>query len=54
MITGLEDTLVSVNHWRAKFAEAKSVLIVGGGAVGTELAGEIKECVCKDIIRLAR
>ncbi|TRM61616.1 hypothetical protein BD626DRAFT_584561 [Schizophyllum amplum] len=30
-------------HWREKIAAAKSVTLVGGGSVGIELAGEIKE-----------
>ncbi|PVG00793.1 FAD/NAD(P)-binding domain-containing protein [Serendipita vermifera] len=32
-----------LDDWREKFATAKSVVIVGGGAVGTELAGEVRE-----------
>ncbi|KAL1676316.1 hypothetical protein EV122DRAFT_291979 [Schizophyllum commune] len=30
-------------HWRGQIKDAKSVTIVGGGAVGVEFAGEIKE-----------
>ncbi|KDQ12062.1 hypothetical protein BOTBODRAFT_162259 [Botryobasidium botryosum FD-172 SS1] len=32
-----------INGWREKFANAKEVVIVGGGAVGVELAGEIAD-----------
>lgn len=39
----LEETIGSVTSWRSKFAKAKSVLIIGGGSVGAELAGEIRE-----------
>jgi len=31
-----------IENWHRKFAEAKSIVIVGGGAVGIEFAGEIK------------
>ncbi|OJA19575.1 NADH dehydrogenase FAD-containing subunit [Rhizopogon vesiculosus] len=37
------DVLPFVNAWRHKFSEAKHVVIVGGGAVGIELAGEVKD-----------
>ncbi|KAG1754878.1 uncharacterized protein EDB91DRAFT_1193390 [Suillus paluster] len=37
------DVLPFVNGWRQKFAKANHVLIVGGGAVGIELAGEVKD-----------
>jgi NADH dehydrogenase FAD-containing subunit len=32
-----------VKSWREKFRDAKHVLFVGGGAVGIELAGEVKD-----------
>ncbi|TFK65078.1 FAD/NAD(P)-binding domain-containing protein, partial [Pluteus cervinus] len=32
-----------VTDWRKKFAEAQDIVLVGGGAVGIELAGEIKD-----------
>ncbi|KAI0076565.1 FAD/NAD-P-binding domain-containing protein [Panus rudis PR-1116 ss-1] len=32
-----------VSDWRRKYANAKHVVIIGGGAVGIETAGEIKE-----------
>ncbi|KAF9245795.1 FAD/NAD(P)-binding domain-containing protein [Melanogaster broomeanus] len=37
------DMLPHVNAWREKFASAKHVVLAGGGAVGIELAGEIKD-----------
>ncbi|KAG2350794.1 FAD/NAD(P)-binding domain-containing protein [Suillus weaverae] len=37
------DVLPFVNAWRQKFAKANHVVIVGGGAVGIELAGEVKD-----------
>lgn len=37
------DVLPFVNSWRQKFAKANHVVIVGGGAVGLELAGEVKD-----------
>jgi NADH dehydrogenase FAD-containing subunit len=39
-----EEALQSINEWRARFKAAKSVILVGGGAVGIELAGELKDC----------
>lgn len=36
-----EEVREHVKLWRERFARAKNVLIVGGGAVGIELAGEI-------------
>ncbi|KAG2076890.1 FAD/NAD(P)-binding domain-containing protein [Suillus decipiens] len=38
-----DDVLPFVNAWRQKFARANHVVIVGGGAVGIELAGEVKD-----------
>lgn len=32
-----------LKEWRDKYARAKSILLVGGGAVGVETAGEIKD-----------
>ncbi|KAK7451038.1 hypothetical protein VKT23_012713 [Stygiomarasmius scandens] len=41
---GDRDTLLNyISQKRQEFARAKEVLIVGGGAVGIELAGEIKD-----------
>ncbi|KAG1813307.1 uncharacterized protein BJ212DRAFT_1367735 [Suillus subaureus] len=38
-----DDVLPFVTAWRHKFAKANHVVIVGGGAVGIELAGEVKD-----------
>ncbi|KAF9225465.1 FAD/NAD(P)-binding domain-containing protein [Gyrodon lividus] len=38
-----KDVLPHVNAWRDKFANAKHVVLAGGGAVGIELAGELKD-----------
>lgn len=32
-----------LNEWRARFKNAKHVLLIGGGTVGAEIAGEIKD-----------
>ncbi|KAF8178481.1 hypothetical protein BJ912DRAFT_983962 [Pholiota molesta] len=32
-----------INSWRSRFAKAENIVLVGGGAVGLELAGEIKD-----------
>ncbi|KAF9471447.1 FAD/NAD(P)-binding domain-containing protein [Pholiota conissans] len=32
-----------LNTWRSRFAKAENIVLVGGGAVGLELAGEIKD-----------
>ncbi|KAF9471448.1 FAD/NAD(P)-binding domain-containing protein [Pholiota conissans] len=32
-----------LNSWRSRFAKAENIVLVGGGAVGLELAGEIKD-----------
>ncbi|KAG1885490.1 hypothetical protein F4604DRAFT_1918187 [Suillus subluteus] len=37
-----DDVLPFVHAWRQQFAKANHVVIVGGGAVGIELAGEVK------------
>ncbi|KAI9570266.1 hypothetical protein HD554DRAFT_396054 [Boletus coccyginus] len=37
------EVLPHVHTWRNKFANAKHVVIVGGGALGIELAGELKD-----------
>jgi len=37
------DVLPFVNAWRKRFSQAKHVVIIGGGAVGIELAGELKD-----------
>jgi NADH dehydrogenase FAD-containing subunit len=34
-----------LDTWREKFASARSIVLVGAGAVGTELAGEIRDFV---------
>ena len=36
-------TQAYLNVWRHKFSLAKDVVLIGGGAVGMELAGEIKD-----------
>ncbi|KIM19856.1 hypothetical protein M408DRAFT_30862, partial [Serendipita vermifera MAFF 305830] len=36
-------SLLAANTWRERIASAKSIVLVGGGAVGTELAGEISD-----------
>jgi NADH dehydrogenase FAD-containing subunit len=38
-----KDVLPHVNAWREKFANAKHIVLAGGGAVGIELAGELKD-----------
>lgn len=38
-----DDVLPFVNAWRQKFAKANHVVLIGGGAVGIELAGEVKD-----------
>ncbi|KDQ63257.1 hypothetical protein JAAARDRAFT_29276 [Jaapia argillacea MUCL 33604] len=40
---GAEELDEHVSSWRKKFHDAKHVVIGGGGAVGLELAGEIKD-----------
>ncbi|KAI0770726.1 FAD/NAD-P-binding domain-containing protein [Fomes fomentarius] len=37
------DARAQINSWREKIKKAQHVVIVGGGAVGIELAGEIRE-----------
>ncbi|KAI0365682.1 FAD/NAD(P)-binding domain-containing protein [Pilatotrama ljubarskyi] len=39
----VEDLRLHVSDWRHRFQEAKHIVIVGGGAVGIETAGEVKE-----------
>jgi NADH dehydrogenase FAD-containing subunit len=41
----MEDVKPYLDGWRSKFASAKSVLLVGSGAVGTELTGEIRDFI---------
>jgi NADH dehydrogenase FAD-containing subunit len=42
--TGDKSTVVEhVKEWRSTFASKKDIAIIGGGAVGLELAGEIKQ-----------
>jgi NADH dehydrogenase FAD-containing subunit len=38
-----EDVSPYLDTWREKFASAKSIVVVGAGAVGSELAGEIRD-----------
>ncbi|PPR02371.1 hypothetical protein CVT24_011712 [Panaeolus cyanescens] len=38
-----KDNSAFINSWRAKFEKANDVVIIGGGAVGIEFAGEVKE-----------
>ncbi|CDO72240.1 hypothetical protein BN946_scf184970.g92 [Trametes cinnabarina] len=37
------DVRAHINSWRSKYEKANHVVIVGGGAVGIETAGEVKE-----------
>ncbi|KAF8140584.1 FAD/NAD(P)-binding domain-containing protein [Boletus edulis] len=37
------DVLPHIRTWRSKFANANHTVIVGGGALGVELAGELKD-----------
>ncbi|KAF8316104.1 FAD/NAD(P)-binding domain-containing protein [Clavulina sp. PMI_390] len=37
-----DDVLAQVTQWREKIAKADRIVLVGGGAVGIEMAGEIK------------
>ncbi|KAG6380889.1 FAD/NAD(P)-binding domain-containing protein [Boletus reticuloceps] len=37
------DVLPHIRTWRSKFANANHIVIVGGGALGVELAGELKD-----------
>ncbi|KZV80849.1 FAD/NAD(P)-binding domain-containing protein [Exidia glandulosa HHB12029] len=47
-----EELHKSLDTWREKFKTAKSVLIIGGGAVGLELAGEVLEYYPKTEVTL--
>ncbi|VDC07412.1 unnamed protein product [Peniophora sp. CBMAI 1063] len=38
-----EETLAHLESWRNKFQNAKSVIVAGGGAVGIEYAGEVRD-----------
>jgi len=38
-----EEASTHIKSWRDKFEKAKHIALVGGGAVGVELAGEIKD-----------
>jgi apoptosis-inducing factor 2 len=40
-----EEVKPYLDEWRSKFASAKSIVLVGSGAVGTELAGEIRDFI---------
>ncbi|KAG6878815.1 hypothetical protein C0992_007470 [Termitomyces sp. T32_za158] len=41
--TTYRETKIWFAHWQAKFRRAKEILLVGGGAVACEFAGEIKD-----------
>ncbi|KAF5313576.1 hypothetical protein D9611_010179 [Ephemerocybe angulata] len=45
--------LEHINAWRAKIENANSILLVGGGAVGIEFAGEIKDFFPSKSVTLA-
>ncbi|KAF9528079.1 FAD/NAD-P-binding domain-containing protein [Crepidotus variabilis] len=38
-----DEILETVSDWRKKFRDSRDVVLVGGGAIGFELAGEIKD-----------
>jgi apoptosis-inducing factor 2 len=38
-----EDSESIFREWRERFRKAKSIVLIGGGAVGIELAGELKD-----------
>ncbi|KAI0329007.1 FAD/NAD(P)-binding domain-containing protein [Cubamyces sp. BRFM 1775] len=38
----VQDLRAHINEWRSKFERSKHVVVVGGGAVGIETAGEVK------------
>ncbi|KAF9528078.1 hypothetical protein CPB83DRAFT_907221 [Crepidotus variabilis] len=38
-----DEILAAVTDWRKKFRDSRDVVLVGGGAIGFELAGEIKD-----------
>ncbi|KAF9043383.1 FAD/NAD(P)-binding domain-containing protein [Panaeolus papilionaceus] len=38
-----QETVAHIKEWRRKIKESRGVAIVGGGAVGAELAGEIRD-----------
>ncbi|KAF9527239.1 hypothetical protein CPB83DRAFT_856608 [Crepidotus variabilis] len=38
-----EEIIAKAHDWRSKFKTSKNIVLVGGGAVGFELAGEIKD-----------
>ncbi|KAI0068109.1 FAD/NAD-P-binding domain-containing protein [Artomyces pyxidatus] len=40
---GKEDLLPHIKGWRSKFANAKDIVVVGGGATGIEFTGEIRD-----------
>ena len=40
---GEADLRQFVSGWREKFRDAQDIVIVGGGAVGAELSGEIRD-----------
>ncbi|CAL1709321.1 unnamed protein product [Somion occarium] len=46
------EVIASINDWRNKIANAKHVVVVGGGAVGIEIAGEIKDTYPKKKVTL--
>lgn len=36
-----EETKAALNEWRKRIKAAKSIVVAGGGATGTEVAGEL-------------
>ncbi|KZV76718.1 FAD/NAD-P-binding domain-containing protein [Peniophora sp. CONT] len=38
-----EETLAHIEKWRKKFRDTRSVVVAGGGAVGIEYAGEVRD-----------
>jgi apoptosis-inducing factor 2 len=39
----VEESTKVIEEWRKKYKEAKSIILVGGGAVGIELSGELRD-----------
>ncbi|TDL28126.1 FAD/NAD(P)-binding domain-containing protein [Rickenella mellea] len=38
-----DNVAAHINDWRKKFANSENIVIVGGGAVGSELSGELRD-----------
>ncbi|KAI0049182.1 FAD/NAD-P-binding domain-containing protein [Auriscalpium vulgare] len=49
-----EDVIEHINAWRKKFASANNIVLVGGGAVGIEFAGEIKQFLPKKKVTIVQ